>query len=115
VSGSVCCEIVGVIANHADNTTSNNLQPDRIKVDYLLIKKSKTKIMNYQYKLTKTQQIILEEIADGKTAVQIAKERNVSENTVYTHVKAIYQELDVHTRTEAVKKAYEIDLLKWGK
>lgn len=67
------------------------------------------------FKLTKTQQIILEEIADGKTAVQIARERNVSENTVYTHVKAIYQELDVHTRTEAVKKAYEKDLIKWGK
>jgi DNA-binding NarL/FixJ family response regulator len=70
---------------------------------------------NMTYKLTKTQQLILEQIVEGKTAVQIAKDRNVSENTVCTHIKAIYQELEVHTRGEAVKKAYEAQLVKLEK
>lgn len=75
----------------------------------------KTKPSNMTYKLTKTQQLILEQIVDGKTAMQIAKERNVSENTVCTHIKAIYQELEVHTRGEAVKKAFEEQLVKLKK
>jgi DNA-binding NarL/FixJ family response regulator len=68
-----------------------------------------------EYKLTKTQQRILEEIVAGKTAVQIAKEQNVSENTVHTHIKAIYQELEVHTRGAAVRKAYEERLVELKK
>lgn len=67
------------------------------------------------YKLTKTQQFILEEIVEGKTAVQIAQQQNISENTVYTHIKAIYLELEVHTRGEAVRKAYEERLVKLRK
>lgn len=73
------------------------------------------KFNNMAYKLTKTQQFILEEIVEGKTAVQIAHQQNISENTVYTHIKAIYQELEVHTRGEAVRKAYEERLVKLKK
>ncbi len=64
------------------------------------------------YNLTKRQQIVLEEIVEGKTAIQIAKEQHVSKNTVYSHVKAIYQELDVHTRSKMVRRAYEEGLVK---
>jgi two-component system, NarL family, secretion system response regulator SalR len=60
-----------------------------------------------EYKLTKAQHTVLEQIVEGKTAVQIAKELYVSENTVYSHIKAIYQELDVHTRSAVVRRAYE--------
>jgi DNA-binding NarL/FixJ family response regulator len=59
------------------------------------------------YNLTKTQQVVLEEIVEGKTAIQIAKAQHVSKNTIYTHIKAIYQELDVHTRSEMTRRAYE--------
>ena len=73
------------------------------------------KPLNMAYKLTKTQQFILEQIVEGKTAVQIAKAQGVSENTIFTHIKAIYQELEVHTRGEAVRKAYEERLVKLKK
>ena len=40
---------------------------------------------------------------------------NLSENTIYTHIKAIYRELEVHTRGEAIRKAIEERLVKLKK
>jgi DNA-binding NarL/FixJ family response regulator len=73
------------------------------------------KQQNMAYKLTKTEMLTLEDIAEGKTAIQIAKERGVKETTIYTHIKAIYRELEVHTRGEAIRKAIEERLVKLKK
>ena len=42
----------------------------------------------------------MEHIVRGKTVVRIAEELVISENTVRTHVRHIYQKLDIHTRQE---------------
>jgi LuxR family transcriptional regulator, maltose regulon positive regulatory protein len=46
------------------------------------------------------------------SAVEIAQKLFVSVNTVRTHMKSIYGKLDVHGRSQAVRKAKEIGLLK---
>jgi LuxR family maltose regulon positive regulatory protein len=42
----------------------------------------------------------------------IARELDISRNTVKTEVAAIYRKLDVNNRKEAVRKALDIGLLK---
>ena len=85
------------------------------RFSHVLSNYKKPKSKHSAYKLTPAQLIVIQRIADGKTVVQIAKEQNVSENTISTHIKAVYRELEVHTRGEAVRKAYEEKLIKFKK
>lgn len=57
--------------------------------------------------LTKMQTLVLEKIIDGKTTAQMAREMELSENTVNSHIKAIYSTLEVHSRALAIRKAIE--------
>jgi DNA-binding NarL/FixJ family response regulator len=57
--------------------------------------------------LTRMQILVLQKIIDGKTNPQMAKELGLSENTISSHVKAIFSTLEVHSRALAVKKAIE--------
>lgn len=45
------------------------------------------------------------------TTSEIAHELTVSVNTVKTHIRSIYGELGVRTRRDAVRRAYEHDLI----
>jgi LuxR family maltose regulon positive regulatory protein len=45
------------------------------------------------------------------TSTEIAQELFISPNTVRSHIKNIYGKLDVHRRSEAVKRAKDLDLL----
>ena len=47
---------------------------------------------------------VLESIFEGKTNKQISQDHYVSLNTIKTHLKRIYDKLDVRTRTEAIVK-----------
>lgn len=55
-------------------------------------------------KLTPREIEILQSLAKGYTTKDIARECNISFDTVHTHLKNIYEKLRVHTRTEAVVK-----------
>ena len=44
-------------------------------------------------------------------APEIAAELFVSLNTIRTHMRNVYAKLDVHSRTDAVKRARELGLL----
>ena len=57
--------------------------------------------------LTKMQAQVLQGIIDGMTTTQMAKSMELSENTINTHIKAIYNSLGVHSRALAIKKAIE--------
>ena len=50
---------------------------------------------------------VLYGIIEGKTTSQMAREMSLSENTINSHIKAIYAVLGVHSRALAVKKAME--------
>jgi two-component system, NarL family, response regulator DegU len=49
---------------------------------------------------------------EGQTTMQIAARLFISENTVKTHVRHIFEKLEVSTRAEAVGKAMQLGLIK---
>jgi LuxR family transcriptional regulator, maltose regulon positive regulatory protein len=57
------------------------------------------------------EQEVLELLAAGMSNQEIAKHLVVTEGTVKTHAKSIYGKLGVHSRTQAVARARELDLL----
>lgn len=54
---------------------------------------------------------ILRLLTTHLASTDIARELTVSPNTVRTHIKNIYSKLNVHSRSEAVQKARELDLM----
>ena len=58
--------------------------------------------------LTQKEFEILNSIFQGKTNRQMAEEHFVSVNTIKTHLKNIYDKLDVHTRTQAIAMLREM-------
>ncbi len=54
---------------------------------------------------------ILTLLEKGKSNVQIAHEINISPNTVSSHLKEIFQILNVHNRTECVKTAKDLGII----
>jgi DNA-binding NarL/FixJ family response regulator len=61
--------------------------------------------------LTRREQDVLVEIAEGRSNKEIACRLNMTEGTVKTHVKAILAKLDAMSRTEAVAIATRRGLL----
>lgn len=49
---------------------------------------------------------------EGQTTLQIAARLFISENTVKTHVRHIFEKLEVSTRAEAVGKGMQLGLIK---
>lgn len=54
---------------------------------------------------------VLEQLAAGRTNKEIARELNISPNTVKTHVARLYDKLSVSNRTEAVGRSRELRLI----
>ncbi|MDZ7876443.1 MAG: response regulator transcription factor [Saprospiraceae bacterium] len=57
-------------------------------------------------KLTEQERIVLRGLDEGFSYKEIANQRFVSENTVRSQVRSIYEKLHVHTRTEALNKLH---------
>lgn len=57
------------------------------------------------YKLTQREKEILQSLSQGNSYKMIAAESGISIDTVRTHIKRIYEKLQVHSQTEAVAKA----------
>lgn len=64
-----------------------------------------------QEELTPSEQKILQQIVAGKANKVIAYESNISENTVKTHVKNIFEKLGVSDRTSAATLAIKRGLV----
>jgi LuxR family maltose regulon positive regulatory protein len=54
---------------------------------------------------------VLQLIAAGKSNRRIAQELFVTTGTVKTHIRSIYRKLDAHSRTQALVRARELNLL----
>jgi LuxR family maltose regulon positive regulatory protein len=61
--------------------------------------------------LTRREKQVLDLLAAGQTSTQVAEELFISVGTARTHIKNIYQKLNVHNRVEAVNKAKDLSLL----
>lgn len=57
------------------------------------------------YGLTKREKEILNSLVNGNSYKMIAAEQDITIDTVKSHLKKIYQKLQVHSQTEAVAKA----------
>lgn len=57
--------------------------------------------------LTRRETEILEQIATGKSRKRIAEELYIDLETVKSHIKNIYNKLDVHSKADAIKTAKE--------
>jgi len=57
--------------------------------------------------LPRMQTAVLEKIIGGMSTAQIANELDISENTVNSHIRAIYGTLGVHSRAMVIKKVME--------
>jgi LuxR family maltose regulon positive regulatory protein len=45
------------------------------------------------------------------SSTEIAQELYISKNTVRSHIRHIYEKLDVHSRDDAVRRSQELGLL----
>ena len=61
--------------------------------------------------ITDREYAVLELLAAGQANKEIARELDVSPNTVKTHVSRLYEKLEVGRRTQAVKKARTLHLI----
>jgi len=67
-----------------------------------------------QETLTPSEQRVLEMIVAGQSNKQIAFDLNITENTVKTHVKNIFEKLAVSDRTSAATSAIKRGLVRFG-
>ena len=61
-----------------------------------------------QCALSEREKEIVQQLALGKKRAAIAKEMYINIETVKSHIKSIYQKLNVHYKEDAVKIAREI-------
>ena len=54
---------------------------------------------------------VLREIAAGRSNKEIARQLNLSENTVKTHVARLFEKLGARRRTDAINKARELGIV----
>ena len=62
--------------------------------------------------LTARQHEVLALLADGLGTEEIASRLGVAEETARNHIRALFRQLDVHSRLEAVVRAYRLGLLQ---
>src|SRR6266567_3666532 len=65
-------------------------------------------------KLSEREQEVLNLIAGGLSNYEIAQKLVVTVSTIKTHLNNIYAKLHVHTRLQAVTKAYDVGVLRRG-
>ena len=61
--------------------------------------------------LSEREMEVLKALPSNLTTPELAEQLVVSVNTIRTHIKNIYQKLDVHKRSEAVRKARFLKLI----
>jgi len=61
--------------------------------------------------LSKREMDVLSMLAKGHSDKQIAQDLVIARETVHKHLKNIYGKLDVHSRTEAIVRARQLNLL----
>lgn len=76
-----------------------------------MFKSSNVSQPNKKFDLSKREREVLEQLVHGKSYKMIASDLNISYETVYSHIKRIYKELQVNSSTEAVAKTLKNKIL----
>jgi len=100
---SVARQIMKLFTDHSLSERMN-----RVKERFQLIfQKEKDRKKYREAGLTPMQTAVLGKIIDGKSTAQAAHELDIKEATVYTHIKAIYSILGVHSRAMLIRKTMQ--------
>ncbi|MGI9874071.1 LuxR C-terminal-related transcriptional regulator [Vibrio chagasii] len=83
---------------------------DRCVGDSIITPVSITEKVTSKFSLTKKEKRVFELMLQGFSNIQIAKDTNVSINTVKTHAYNVMSKLDVHSRNELFIKAHELTI-----
>ena len=92
-----------------DNSKEKNAYIDKIINSFKSNTKHNIKETTISLKARETE--VLKLIQEGASNSEISEELFISINTVKTHILNIYAKLDVHSRTKAVAKAKELNLI----
>ncbi len=121
-------DLFGAIAAGADGYLLKNAEPEVLRKSILQVCEGKgvldpdvtgrvmqaiarNELSNSDVGLSQREIEVLRLLATGKTTTAIARTLFISENTVKTHVRRIFEKLDVHNRAEAVSKALSLGVL----
>lgn len=77
----------------------------------MLLSDKKSASAGNEYQLTPREKEILESLVEGNSYKMIANALQISTETVKTHIKKIYEKLQVNSQTEAVSKAMKEKLV----
>lgn len=80
-----------------------SVSPARKKPDFIAVMEFVSQEQatdDYRFKFTKREADVIDGLLQGKTKIQISRQLNISENTVRSHVKNVYQKTGVNNRTE---------------
>ena len=69
-------------------------------------------IQGPDYGLSERETETLRHLVEGKSYKMIAEEMSISYNTVNSHIKRIYEKLQVHSVSEAVSKAIQQKIIR---
>jgi DNA-binding NarL/FixJ family response regulator len=88
---------------------------DPAMAKYLIDHHKKTPMPATKKKLLSTRELeVLNCIADGKLQKEVADELKISPKTIETHIRHIYEKLDVQNAPAAVAKAYKTGIFPQG-
>jgi len=76
------------------------------RIGELVVTKAKTEL------LTLKETAIIRLVADGKSNKEVARLLAITDNTVETHLRRIFQKLETRNRTQAVARARELGVLR---
>jgi DNA-binding NarL/FixJ family response regulator len=71
-----------------------------------IIPKESEKSDSHRDKLTEREIEIVQRLSDGRLYKEIANDLNISMDTVRSHIRNVYEKLQVRNRTEAVNKVF---------
>ena len=98
--------IARLVLSKYQNAKMNEQQPGLVPVVA-----SKSVSANHDALLTQRETEVLTLISQGYSYGEIARMRNLSVNTIQTHIKSLYRKLSVNSKTEAVFEATRMGLL----
>jgi DNA-binding NarL/FixJ family response regulator len=81
------------------------------RVHRLIERSQERSTASANFGLTVREREVLQLLGSGKRAPEIAADLGISPKTVSNHIQSIFRKLDVHSRAQAVARAYEHGLV----
>ena len=122
-------DLIGAITAGADGYLLKNVEPADLETAIRQVNEGKGALspevtrsvmralasadpVGVEEKLSERELEVLACIADGNTTTQVANQLSITNSTVKTHVRHIFEKLGATNRAEAVQKALNLGLIR---